>query len=178
MIFTELWLERIKEIYITTYQSDTWTNSEQIKFRLLDKSNFNQSLAYTVFSLIKFIGINWREVYHLQKHFEEGNKSWRTGFKKDLSTGFRSWIFCSIWSVLRISHGWVQFVTWIHSWDTEFLSRKEQDDAQCVLQETKLVDQGKEEWGGSSRVSREHSEFVLCPLVGGSLSARPAVLHF
>ena len=48
LIFTELWLERIKEIYITTYQSDTWTNSEQIKFRLLEKSNFNQSLAYGI----------------------------------------------------------------------------------------------------------------------------------
>jgi len=48
LIFTELWLERIKEIYITTYQSDTWTNSEQIKFRLLEKSNFNQCLAYGI----------------------------------------------------------------------------------------------------------------------------------
>ena len=68
LIFTELWLERIKEIYITTYQSDTSTNWEQIKFWLLEKSNLDQSLAYTVFSLIKFVGINWRKVYDLQKH--------------------------------------------------------------------------------------------------------------
>ena len=48
LIFTELWLERIKEIYITTYQSDTWTNSEQIKFRsyllLVDHSMDNKLL--------------------------------------------------------------------------------------------------------------------------------------
>ena len=68
--------------------------------------------------------------------------------------------------------GGFQFVTWIHSWDTEFLSRKEQDDAQCVLQKTKLVDRG-----GSSGVCREHWEFVLCPLwlVGGSLCAQTTV---
>lgn len=64
-------------------------------------------------------------------------------------------------------------------------SQKEQVDAhQCVLQKTKLVDQRPvvvaensfQESGGVPVGSREHSEFVLCPL-GGCPCAQTSV-HF
>ena len=62
-------------------------------------------------------------------------------------------------------------------------SQKEQVDAQCVLQKTKLVDQRPVVAGnffsgikGVPVGSREHSEFVLCPL-GGCPCAHTTV-HF
>ena len=136
MIFTELWLDRIKEIYITTYQSDFLDQLRTNKIRLLEKSNFNHRLAITVFSLIKFIGINWREVSDLQKHFEEGNDRDNNLF--DLSTAFPSWSFVPFDQFYVFSIGWVLFLTWIHFRDAEFLSRKEQFDVWCVLQDRQI----------------------------------------
>ena len=136
MIFTELWLDIIKEIYFTTYQSDFLDQLRTNKIRLLEKSNFNHRLAITVFSLIKFIGINWREVCDLQKHFEEGNDTDNNLF--DLSTAFPSWIFVPFDQFYVFSIGWVLFLTWIHFRDAEFLSRKEQFDVWCVLQDRQI----------------------------------------
>ena len=136
MIFTELWLDRIKEIYITTYQSDFLDQFRTNQIRLLEKSNFNHRLAITVFSLIKFIGINWREVSDLQKQFEEGNDRDNNFF--DLSTAFPSWSFVPFDQFYVFSIGWVQFLTWIHFRDAEFLSRKEQFDVWCVLQDRQI----------------------------------------